>query len=224
MAEPAPPRIFNRALGTPERLGAFSDGVFSIAITLLLLEVRVPAPAPDQSLLDALWHERIEFVALVSAFALMGVYWVGHVGMMGQVRRGDRPLLWLNLLFLLFVALIPFSARMLAEYLGEEPTNARVAMTIYCVNLILAGLALHLLWRRASGNRRLVDAELPANAIWLVHVRVLTGPVLYAVALALAWLADPRVPLALLVLTPLLYIFPVVFDRMEKWHAEHPGT
>lgn len=225
MSAPLPPRFFNRAAGSLERMNAFSDGVFSIAITLLLLELRVPAPSAEHGLLASLWEERIEFAALGITFALMGVYWVGHTAMIRLVREGDRILLWLNLLFLLFVAIVPFSARLLTAYVGgADQSDARVAISVYCANLILAGLALDLVWRRASGGMRLVDPALPRNAVWMVHVRVLTGPVVYALAIALAWLVSARASLALLVLTPLLYVFPLVFDRMERWHAEHPDA
>lgn len=224
MATPA--RILNRAAASLERLNAFSDGVFSIAITLLLFEVRAPAvealDASGKSLADALWDERVPFLTLALSFALMGIYWVGHAAMFRLIQRADRNLLWANLLFLLFVGLIPFSAVMLTSYV-DRPGDDRVAITVYSANLILAGLSLDLLWHHASKGKRLIDPAIHDHVVWMVHVRVLAGAAVYLVAIALAWLVSVRATLVFLVLTPIFYIFPFVFDRIEEWHVrQHP--
>lgn len=222
-----PGRILNRAAASMERLNAFSDGVFSIAITLLLLEVRAPLPGSaevvERGLWGALWAERLGLLTFIITFGVMGIYWVGHTAMFRLIQRADRNLLWANLLFLLFVGLIPFSAVMLTHYIDEPRENALTAITVYCANLILAGLALDLLWHHASKGKRLIDPAIHEHVVWMVHVRVLAGASVYALTILLAWTAGVRFALYFLILTPILYIFPTLFDRIEEWHVKrHP--
>src|ERR1700737_1299223 len=101
------------------RIEALTDGVFAVAMTLLVLDIKVPElPQPmatDELLrqLLALWPK---FLSYVISFVILGVYWVGHHVQLSFIRRADRPLLWINILFLLWVALVPFSTALLGEY------------------------------------------------------------------------------------------------------------
>jgi uncharacterized membrane protein len=147
-------------LHDPARVLALSDGVFAIIITLLVLEVHVPELTQGQSLNQALAEVRPSFTAFVISFILAGMYWVGHRDLFALLRRTDRGLVWLNILYLLPLCLLPFAAGMLGRY-QQEP----VALRIY--GLVLVAIALmrviiwlyatnrpHLLWQRPDARQR----------------------------------------------------------------------
>jgi uncharacterized membrane protein len=113
-----------------ERIIALSDGVFAIFITLLVLKVRVP-DIPAALVAAELPHALVDllpkFMSHVISFAVLGIYWVGHHTMFMYIKRHDRVLLWLNILFLLFVSSMPFPTGLLGQY-GDQ----QIALVIYC--------------------------------------------------------------------------------------------
>jgi uncharacterized membrane protein len=119
-------------LHDPARVLALSDGVFAIIITLLVLEVHVPELTQGQSLNQALAEIQPSFTAFVISFILAGMYWVGHRDLFALIRRTDRGLVWLNILYLLPLCLLPFGAGMLGRY-DTEP----VALRTYGLLLVL---------------------------------------------------------------------------------------
>ena len=147
-------------LHDPARVLALSDGVFAILITLLVLEIHVPELTQGHSLNQALAEIRPSLVAFVISFILAGMYWVGHRDLFALIRRIDRGLVWLNILYLLPLCLLPFAAGLLGRY-DTEP----VALRIY--GLLLAAIAVmrvviwlyatnrpHLLWRPLDDRQR----------------------------------------------------------------------
>lgn len=122
-------------LGSSERLKALSDGVFAIILTILVLELKVPPHLQHESLVGAIRELRPTLVAWVVSFLITGMYWVAHRDVFARVRTVNRDLVWLNLLFLLPCALIPFAASVLGEY----PNDSR-AIQFYGVVLILCSL------------------------------------------------------------------------------------
>ena len=153
----------------PSRVLALSDGVFAIVITLLVLEVHVPELSQGQSLSAALAEVRPSFNAFVITFILTGMYWVAHRDLFALIRRIDRGLVWLNILFLLPLCLLPFGAGMLGRY-EQEP----VALRIY--GLVLVAIAVmrlviwlyatnrpHLLWQRLDDRQRRAGLALAAS-------------------------------------------------------------
>jgi uncharacterized membrane protein len=119
-----------------ERTVAFSDGVFAIAITLLVLSIRVPALHGSQQLDHALSNLSDNFASYFIGFAVIGLFWVGHHYFFDSLRGFDGRLLWLNLLYLSFIGLLPFTTALLGNF-GNDPT----ALTAYAINVGLAGLA-----------------------------------------------------------------------------------
>jgi uncharacterized membrane protein len=195
------------------RIEALADGVFAIAMTLLVLDVKVPVVDPSVCSLDfarSLAEIAPRFLTFAVSFLIAGVLWVGHHAQMHYVRRSDRPFLWSNLLFLFFISAIPFSASLLGQYPFQP-----VAIAVYCLNLILAGVVLYGQLRYAAGRGRLFDADIAPRFITLAGRRILMGPTIYAVALAMAFIA-PLVSLSLCVLTPLLYLLPGQVDIYWK--------
>jgi uncharacterized membrane protein len=133
------------------RLEAFSDGVFAIAITLLVLDIAVPASAGAHLLSSVadLWPSYLAYV--VSVFTI-GATWLGHVAITEYLERTDVGFVRLNLLLLLVIAFIPFPTRLFAEFIGKKNPE-RVAVTIYGLSLLLASTLLLVLWRYALRNR-----------------------------------------------------------------------
>ncbi len=127
------------------RFEAFSDGVFAIAITLLVLDIAVPTGAADH-LLPAVAAQWPVYLAYFISFSTIGAIWLAHSAITDYLERTDPILSRLNLLLLLFVSFLPFPTRMLAEYTGEE-LGERVAVTLYGVNLLLAAVLVSVLWR-----------------------------------------------------------------------------
>ncbi|MBK9093225.1 MAG: DUF1211 domain-containing protein [Anaerolineae bacterium] len=191
-----------------ERIGSFSDGVFSIAITLLVLEVKVPDDITG-GLITALPVILPKLLAHVISFAVLGIYWVGHHNMFLHIRRHDRWLLWMNILFLLFVASMPFAAALIIHYPDDQ-----LALIFYALMLIGAGLALNLTWRYATKQRRLVPAELDADLIAFVNRRQLMAPMVYVIAVLVSFL-NLNVAKLLFILVPLLYIVPSPLDQFH---------
>ncbi len=126
---------------------AFSDGVFAIAITLLVLELAVPLVG-DAQLLPAILERWPSYLAYLVSFATIGAIWIGHVTMAEYLAAVSPGFLRLNLVLLLFVALLPFPTRLLAENLTSTD-NERVAVTVYGAVLWIIALVLSALWRYA---------------------------------------------------------------------------
>jgi uncharacterized membrane protein len=135
-----------------ERTVFFSDAVFAIAITLLALEIRVPDDPRDlgEALLE-LWPR---FISFFISFWFVGTYWVAHHRAFRYVSGYDRRLLFINLLFLMWIVLIPFSSSLLGEH-GDY----QVVVIIYATHIALTGLTLQWVWRYAWRDERLMDAS-----------------------------------------------------------------
>ena len=120
------------------RLEAFSDGVFAVAITLLVLDLHLSGRG---GLTHQLWSEWPQYAAYVVSFMVIGIIWVNHDGLMEKLVRVDRWVLFLNLLLLLFVVLIPFPTSVVAQYLRHGSWDAKVAVAFYNVVMEAMGLA-----------------------------------------------------------------------------------
>jgi len=212
------------------RLEALVDGVFAVAMTLLVLTLSVPREKPGLSpaaLTRQLGHDlyALRFTALTYAisFVIAGVYWVGHHNQFPVIRRADRVLLWITVLFLMGVTGIPFSTALLGTYPDQQ-----IAVVLYGVNLIAIGLVLALQWWYATSNHRLTDDDLDPLLVRQVMRRILMGPLAYLLAIGLSF-ASPALSLAIYALVPLLYILPGRVDRHlsapdPDLHADAPAS
>jgi uncharacterized membrane protein len=186
-ADPIPAGRADRA--DTERLEAFSDGVFAIAITLLVLELRIPEVS-DGRLWSALTDEWPQFAAYLTSFLIIGIMWVNHHSMFRQILRADRLLMFLSLLLLLWTALLPFPTVLVARYLDEPGSNAHVAAAVYSANLTLAAIAFSLIWSHAL-RARLVQHEMSSRQQWHSIARISAGTFVYAATVGLAFLSAP---------------------------------
>jgi uncharacterized membrane protein len=182
----------------PERIKSFSDGVFAVAITLLVLQFQVPHVPPAQ-LAGALLRLWPEYASYLLSFAVVGVYWVAHWNVIHELHSGDRNLAWINIGFLACVAFIPFPAALVGAY-GAE----RAAVMFYGGTLVVTGLMLRALFVYAF-RKGLMDA--PPGLERYAAVRQLVPVGIYFTGLLLA-LAAPWLALAIYVCVPLLYILP----------------
>jgi uncharacterized membrane protein len=175
------------------RLEAFSDGVFAVAITLLVLNLAVPLSSELQqhkeTLLNALWQQRFDYLAYVISFLFILIMWTNHHTLFRYIRRSDHALLLLNGLLLFFVTLVPFTTRLLAEYLSPDvqPRDQHVAALIYSGTYVLVAVAFNLLWWYAVRNRRLLDETVHPRHTQAVSDDFRYGVPLYLVAFALAF-------------------------------------
>ena len=175
---------------TTSRLEAFSDGVFAIAITLLVIEVRVPH-AEEGGLARALAEQWPSYVAYATSFAVIGIMWVNHHALFQVVAVVDRPLLFLNLLLLMFVAFVPFPTALLAENLQSPASDAHVAAAVYSGNGVLNAIGFNLLWWWIVRDAKLVHPHLDVEKLRSRTRRFSLGLVIYPLTVALSFVSAP---------------------------------
>jgi len=169
---------YNRIAGqSVERLAALSDGIFAVAMTLLVLDLHVPvreAVHDSRGLAAALLALAPQFVAYLMSFITLGIFWIGQQTQLNHLERSDRRLSWIHLVFLFAVAVMPFSTRLLAEFI-----TYRVALICYWANILLLGATLYFTWTCAMGNG-LVKSDLPAEVGAAIKHRIVIAQSLYA--------------------------------------------
>ena len=171
------------------RLEAFSDGVFAIAITLLILEIKVPHPdqaASAGELLGSLGAQWPAFLAYVTSFATILIMWINHHRIFRCVRRIDHSLLILNGLLLLCITFVPFPTALLTEYL-ERPAQA-LAAAVYSGTFVVTAVIFNLLWRHVARSPRLLDPGVNRQFVRWNSRGYTVGPPVYLVAFGLGFL------------------------------------
>jgi uncharacterized membrane protein len=154
------------------RLEAFSDGVFAIAVTLLVLDIGISATA-GHDLLGAIRGLWPSYLAYVASFSTIGAAWLGHNAITEYLDRTDAAFVRLNLLLLLIISFLPFPTRLVAEYIDQDKAE-RVAVTFYGIVLVLATTMLLVLWRYAV-RAKLVRPDLADEEIELLTERLTPG-------------------------------------------------
>ncbi len=170
-----------------ERILFFSDAVFAIVMTLLVLDIRVPEVSPVMAaaelpeLVLELWPK---FFSYVLSFVVISTYWIAHHQTFRYIRSYDRTLLWLNLLFLLSITFIPFPTDLLGEY-----GNLRFSVIVYAVSVGLARLLLAVVWWYAGrGSIRLSD-DLDQETATYNFRRSLAVPALFLLSIGISFLS-----------------------------------
>jgi len=184
--------------GAVERTDTLADGVFAIVLTLLILNIKAPRAASEVELaqqLLALWPE---FLSYAISFDILAVFWFGHQMISRYIRRSDRVHIWLNLLFLMCIAFIPFSTSLLA---GNRYNQ--IAIMFYGSNLFAAGLVRYLSWQYVTGGNRLVDAHLNSRYVRRVRNTFLLTPLLCLLTIGISFVSV-RASLVLYALIPVL--------------------
>jgi uncharacterized membrane protein len=192
---------------SPARIETLVDGVFAIAMTILVLELHAPEPAHALDLGASLVHLWPKVASYAVSFVILGTLWIGHHYQFHYIRRSNRALLWINLVFLLFVSFLPFATALV----GSFPRD-RVAVLVYGGTLMGAGSCLAGQWGYASWGGRLLGPEASAGVVRALRARVLAGTIVYGVALGTA-IFRPGVALVMFIVMPVLYLFPSGIDR-----------
>lgn len=163
-----------------DRIVFFSDAVMAIAITLIVVQISVPRVS-DSEIGAALSDGWPEYISFLLSFWVIGIYWFWHHVMFRSIVRYDTVFIWLNLLFLLCVAFLPFPTAVLGEYGNESP-----AVVAYAATITLTGMASAALWWYATRDRRLVSRSLSDEDLRLFRRRSLVTPLVFAASIPIA--------------------------------------
>jgi uncharacterized membrane protein len=197
------------------RILALSDGVFAIAITLLILEISVPATTTDAGLPKALLGLWPRYLAYVVSFVVIARFWAMHRMAFRLIARDDGVLVWLNLLLLMFVAFLPFPTAVLGAH-ADSPAAA----VLYAASVILASIASAAYWWYASGRGRLLRPDAGRARVQALRARGVSAPVFFALTLPIAVFAPYAAEIVWILVFPLTRLVFVWFFAGEN---EQPG-
>jgi uncharacterized membrane protein len=205
--------LYNRIQGrSVERLAALSDGIFAVAMTLLVLDLHVPSAAEvhgERALLLALAGLGPQWVACGMSFLTLGIFWAGQQTQLNHMGEGSRDLTWIQLGFLFSITLLPFSTRLLAEFISY-----RGALLLYWLNILAPGVALYWSWKYAT-RAGLIKDDTPQEEMASICKRILTAQSLYAAGAALC-VINTWMSIAAIVLVQLNYAIAPGFRRRLK--------
>jgi TMEM175 potassium channel family protein len=190
-----------------ERIGALSDGLFAIAMTLIVLEIRVPAldHRTDADLAVALASLAPRFLTYILSFLTLGIFWNAQHSQLNYVARADRHFAWLQLAYLAVVALLPFSTSLLAEFI-----DLRLAFAVYWLNLLALGVMLYAIWTYAE-HAGLTQPGVTAAISTALKRRIVNYQALYFVGFLLGlWLG----PLPAIVFVVLVQLNSAIAPRL----------
>ncbi|HSS44534.1 MAG TPA: TMEM175 family protein [Thermoanaerobaculia bacterium] len=202
---------------------AFSDGVFAIAITLLVLDIKVPKLSElsgSGGLLAALLKQWPMFAAYLTSFATILVMWVNHHKLFNHIRRSNDTFLFLNGLLLLLVTFVPFPTALVSAYLRDS--EARTAAAIYAGTYEAIAIAFNLLWNYASAGRRLLDPRASLEKVRAITRQYRVGPVSYLVAFLLAFVSVPA-SLGICMLLAVFFSFTGTFGHLVGGRRPEPS-
>jgi uncharacterized membrane protein len=214
------------------RIGAFSDGVFAFAITLLVLAIRIPHPTDadsGQGLLTLLTEQWRSCLAFVLSFMLIGINWANHRVMFKTFARADHALVWLNLLYLMVgVAFMPVPTAVLGAWLGSSPNNQLIAAVFYGSAATIGGLSYILLWWYGAYAAKLTSPELSASQRRAHTIAWGPAPLVVAALTAVAFV-NPTLAVAGFVATVFVYVLPVprlvALGKRRRRHGQSsPGA
>jgi len=204
---------YNQVAGqSVERLAALSDGIFGVAMTLLLLELHVPAKElihNESDLRSALALLAPQLLVYLMSFLTLGIFWVGQQTQLNHLARSERHLTWIHLAFLFVVTIMPFSTRLLIEFI-----DYRTALLAYWANIFLLGAILYLSWGRAT-RAGLVKSGTPPKVVDAICRRIWTAQSFYAFG-ALLCVFHPYWSISFIVLMQLYYAIAPRFARNQR--------
>ena len=211
---------YNRiAAGDVGRIAALSDGVFAVAVTLLVLDIHPPEAAAIHSERE-LWAALLALGPRALSWALsvmtLGIFWVGQQTQLNQLERADRDFTWASYLFLASISALPFSTRVLADFF-----EFRTAVALYWANILLCGATIYLTWALAV-RRKLVRADCPPATNRAIRRRIVVAQSLYFAG-ALIGLVHTLLGVAFIIAVQLNYAVAPVRDWARKSGAGGDG-
>jgi putative solute:sodium symporter small subunit len=197
-----------------DRSLALSDGVFAFAVTLLVLDLVVPALSPGASSID-LWQgltkEYISFINYILSFFIAAIWWNSHHRNYEHIRDSNTTLRMLNMLFLIWIALLPFFTKILDQY-----HSLQLSVALYATDQAAAGLFLTLIWLYASRNNRLIDKNMKKTAIRFSTIRNIITPIFFIISIGISFIDTNVASFSWYGLIPIFIIVLRVEQRSEK--------
>jgi uncharacterized membrane protein len=218
-----PVKINNREEFQLERVVFFNDAVFAIAITLLIIDIKVPEfksiGISDNELLYKLMALIPKFIGFVISFFVIGLYWLAHHRMFKFVKSINHNLLWANLLFLLPIIIMPFSTSFLSEYYFS---NLKIPFGIYTINICLSGFFSYRLWMIISNPKNKLSDKIDKVIVHYITARALTIPIIFIFTFSFSlitpyfFLIPPFIPLTTRLITK--YYFKKYPEIMNNYY------
>lgn len=190
-----------------ERIAAFSDAVFAVAITLLVLNINIPEGLSTVEMRKAIVQLWPTFASFIISFFIIGVFWVSHHAVFKVIERSSSGLLWLNLLFLMCIVFLPFPVSLLSDY-GDR----RTALIIYATSMAVTALALGVLWWYAAGKKRLVSEDLDPSLFRHVLLVYLNFAIIFLLSIGISFLSVTAAQYFWLLLIP----NSVLIERLRR--------
>ncbi len=216
MSEKSSPESHSDQIST-QRLEAFSDGVFAIAITLLILEVKIPNHEDlNQShglknFLLQLWPS---YFAYVFSFIIIGIYWANHHYLFHMFKRTNHVFNMLNVLFLMCIAFLPYPTAILGDFISD-PELRPTAVSLYALGILLPSMTWLILWLYGSYHYRLIDSRLDKSFVKMMTRQYYLSNVFYLLALVISFF-NPIASICINILLTLLYLFPPKRPQYKK--------
>jgi len=207
-------KSYNQIAGrNVKRLEAIGDGVFAIALTLLVLDLRVPINEgikTENDLFRALIDLTPKFLSYFLSFMTLGIFWTGHAAQFSYIEKSDRHLNWLNLFFLLFVSILPFTTAFLSEYI-----EFKLAIGLYWLNIFALGIIILVHWNYADRQNFLtISGEERETVGFAIRRRVIVAQSLYAFG-ALLCFVNTYVSIIFIVVVQLNYAMAVYSGKKK---------
>lgn len=196
-------------LMSKHRIEQLDDGVFAIVMTILVLELKVPWDVPEHLLATTIIDQWPVLLAYIASFINLGIFWIGQHYQFHYLRHVDRILLWINIFFLMAVALIPFTTSLLGAH-----RHSHIPSLLYGLNLILIGLLTTVHWDYAVRHALTNEQFTPAKNQH-VRRRLLVLPVIGMLAVLISFVSL-RISLLLYILMPAYYMWPRPVERFVK--------
>ncbi len=198
-----------------DRIQSLNDNIFAFAMTILVLGFQLPTTIIRHQLGFVLYNLRPELITYGLAFLALGGLWIAHHNQYYWIKRSNRAFLWINILYLFFIVLIPFSTKLLAGYDTEQ-----LAVMIFGLNLIICLGVLYIHWKYATHKERLVDEEINSHIVKLIGARILSSIGVIIVALLVSFFFV-RTSVAILLIAQFSSIVPTkTIDKL--FHLKRP--
>lgn len=199
----------NKLHALSSRLEALGDGVFGVAMTILVIDIGLPKINGDNwnDFITGLQHSANGILCYAISFIILGIMWFGHRMMFEYIGKTNRYFIFLGVLFYMIICFVPFSTQFLAKY-----TLKWYAITVYALNLSLCNISLYLQWSYGIKRPSLIERPLPAEVKKEARVLFLLSPVVYSIAIIFSFFI-PWASIAIFILTPILYLIPNKLDK-----------
>ena len=204
------PTLYNAIQGRSlERLAALSDGIFAVAMTLLVLDIHIPSASAIHSETELCWAltgMAPQWIAYLMSFLTLGIFWAGQQTQLNHIREGSRDLTWIHLGFLFTITLMPLTTRLLAEFI-----TYRMALVLYWLNILLPGAMLYWSWTHAT-RHGLIKEDTAAEVQGAICRRILIAQSLYALGAVLCVVSN-YLSIGFIVLVQLNYAIAPRFGK-----------